>query len=110
MSTFHSAFTLSICGLEKGTLVHISESDDTGSETLPNKKFPVRFSRKSISSWERRSRAPTDYDTAIISAIMKKLDLLLFLGHPVHIRIRRRKQRITLPRPEAECQSKKEKS
>ena len=26
-------------------------------------KFPVRFSRKSISSWERRSRAPRENDT-----------------------------------------------
>ena len=60
VSTFHSLF---VCGLEEGRLVHITGSNDKGSETFPNKKFPVRFSRKSISSWERRSRAPTDYDT-----------------------------------------------
>ena len=26
-------------------------------------EFPVKISRKSVSSWERRSRAPCDYDT-----------------------------------------------
>ena len=34
---------------------------------MSQENFPVRFSRKSISFWERRSRAPRDYDSLLSS-------------------------------------------